>query len=68
MDRIIWFLLALWIGHSAGWSSAHRMVATECERTGRFFVGNTVFECTVINEQGGDGDEQRKDPAGEHDR
>ena len=39
------------IGHSAGWISAHSTVATECERLGRFYVGERVFECVKITEQ-----------------
>lgn len=30
-----------------GWASGHGTVATECEKLGAFYVGNTVYECRV---------------------
>jgi len=30
-----------------GWAFAHNTVATECEKLGAFYVGNTVYKCEV---------------------
>ena len=50
-----WVILALIIGglfgYANGWVSAHRTVATECERLGSFFVGKEVFRCVAIEEK-----------------
>ncbi|MEG0149203.1 MAG: hypothetical protein RR473_13850 [Comamonas sp.] len=40
------FLLGLILGHSAGWDGAHRRVAAECQKLGRFYVKDKVFHCT----------------------
>lgn len=31
-----------------GWMFAHSTVATECEKLGGFYVGNTVYKCEVL--------------------
>ena len=49
-----YFLIAIIfyiLGHSAGWITAHSTVATECERLGKFYVGNQTFECVKITDQ-----------------
>jgi len=48
MDYIAVGLICGWIGHTIGWRTAHITVATECKRLGKFFVGETVYECTAI--------------------
>ncbi|MBL4838389.1 MAG: hypothetical protein JKY34_12515 [Kordiimonadaceae bacterium] len=48
MKLLFWVLLAFLIGWLGGWRHAHITVADECERLGKFFVGDTVFECTKI--------------------
>lgn len=40
-------LIALIIGYDMGWSSAHLVIATECERIGSLFVGQKVFKCEL---------------------
>ena len=42
------FVIGLVVGYMSGWASAHREVATECERLGSFFVGKKVFRCTAV--------------------
>lgn len=44
-------LLALILGISIGWAHAHYTVADECERLGKFYVGNRTFECVKIEEK-----------------
>lgn len=41
-DVIAW-LVAMWLG----WMVAHLTVATECERLGAFYVGQSVYQCGV---------------------
>ena len=42
--------IAFSIWYMVGWINAHKTVATECERLGKFFVGKKVYECTLIKE------------------
>ena len=42
---IVALLVGYAVGHNIGWHSAHRTVATECERLGAFYVGDKVFRC-----------------------
>lgn len=44
---LIAFLIVKWWG----WTEAHHVVATECERLGKFFVGKKVYTCTNIEEK-----------------
>ena len=44
-------LIAFLIGKWWGLSEAHHVVATECERLGKFFVGKKVCTCTNIEEK-----------------
>lgn len=39
------------IGYFWGWVGAHAEVARECERLGKFYVGDKVFECRRITER-----------------
>lgn len=47
-DGLFWLIVGLLIGHQVGWARAHRMVATECIRLGRFFVGKQTFQCVSV--------------------
>lgn len=44
-------MIALILGYTAGWSHAHKTVATECERLGSFYVGDKAFHCNSIEER-----------------
>lgn len=41
-------ILFVIIGYQVGWVRAHSTVATECEKLGKFYVGDTVYECTAV--------------------
>ena len=41
-------LIAFLLGKSYGWVEAHKTVAQECERLGKFFVGKKVYSCYKI--------------------
>lgn len=45
MTKLLACIALLFIGHWLGWVRAHYMVKTECEKLGKFFVGDTVFVC-----------------------
>lgn len=32
-----------------GWLYAHHIIAQECKKLGKFYVGDEVFECRKIN-------------------
>lgn len=51
MNEVIGFLIGMALGASIGWVTAHSTVAHECKMLGRFYVGNTVYECTVIRDE-----------------
>lgn len=40
--------IAIWFAYELGWSYAHYVVAKECKLLGKFYVGDTVYECTAI--------------------
>lgn len=40
------YIACLGIGFFVGWVYAHHVVATECRKLGRFYVGKSVFNCT----------------------
>ena len=44
------------IGYIIGWGHAHRTVATECQRLGKFYVGSTTYECTAVTSVMGNGE------------
>ena len=44
-------VLAFIVGKWYGWVQAHHVVATECERLGKFFVGKKVYSCVKIEEK-----------------
>lgn len=44
-------VLAFLAGKWYGWVQAHYVVATECERLGKFFVGKKVYSCVKIEEK-----------------
>ena len=41
--------IALWyaLGIAFGWIFAHHEISTECQYQGNFYVGSTVYECSV---------------------
>ncbi|HLV16001.1 MAG TPA: hypothetical protein VKY70_00870 [Pseudomonas sp.] len=49
-DVMAWIICIL-IGWLFGWIHAHNTVADECRKLGKFYVGDTVYECTAINQQ-----------------
>lgn len=56
--------LAIILAFIIGWEAAHRTVATECKKLGKFYVGKEVFECRLISSSPGyqpktDSEEQR---------
>ena len=42
---ILTALIAYLIGNLIGHATAHQVVATECEKLGSFYVGDTVYKC-----------------------
>lgn len=48
---MFWIVLSFAIGWYGGWIHAHKTVATECRRLGKFYVGTTTYECTAITER-----------------
>ena len=46
---IILTIAAVLIAYIAGWLRAHRTIAQECKKLGKFYVGKEVFECTKIS-------------------
>ena len=40
------YIACVGIGFFFGWLYAHSVIATECRKLGRFYVGNSVFNCT----------------------
>lgn len=45
---LFWALIAYLFGVSFGWTQAHKTVAVECHKLGRFFVRGEVFHCVRI--------------------
>lgn len=46
-----WMLFSFLVGMFAGWVYAHNTVASECKRLGGFYVGETNFKCTAIEQK-----------------
>jgi|694.fasta_scaffold07873_5 hypothetical protein len=44
VGKMILFLLGMFVG----WIYAHNIIATECEKLGKFYVGNKVFTCISV--------------------
>lgn len=44
LGAVIVLVVAVFIGNGI-WASAHRTIATECERLGAFYVGDKVYQC-----------------------
>lgn len=38
-------VIVLIVGFCMGWIAAHSTVASECDRIGSFYVGDTVYVC-----------------------
>lgn len=49
LGYILTALVFLIIGWGMGWLVAHNVVATECKRLGRFYVGSATYHCTQID-------------------
>jgi hypothetical protein len=48
-DYLIGLALGLFVALFAvaiAWESAHKTVATECEKLGAFYVGTKVYQCS----------------------
>lgn len=45
---ILWTIVVFYIGHKFGYVRAHYVVSQECEKLGKFFVGNKIYECVNI--------------------
>lgn len=45
---IVFFLL----GKSFGWRAAHLVIADECEKLGKFYVRDNIYECKKISKRG----------------
>lgn len=41
--------LAIILAFVIGWEAAHRTVAKECKKIGKFYVGDEVFECRKVD-------------------
>lgn len=39
------FILATIVGGIIGWLYAHKTIANECRKLGRFYVGESIFVC-----------------------
>ena len=48
MDNLALFVAGFFIA----WCMAHFEVATECEKQGSFYVGDTVYECRPTHNGG----------------
>lgn len=42
------FLIGIVIGSLGGWLYAHKVVSDECDRPGRFYVGERVYHCVEV--------------------
>lgn len=40
------YIACLGIGYCVGWLYAHSVIATECRKLGKFYVGNSTFVCS----------------------
>ena len=40
------YTACLGIGFFVGWLYAHSVIAAECRKLGRFYAGDSVFNCT----------------------
>lgn len=49
--KYILICLAIYIAYQAGWNYAHYIVARECRLLGKFYVGDTVYECAAVVEK-----------------
>ena len=45
----MWYIACLGVGFFVGWVYAHNVIANECRKLGRFYVGKSVFNCTETN-------------------
>lgn len=43
----------VFVGTVIGYTYAHHVVAAECEKLGRFYVGDKVFHCKKIERKDG---------------
>ena len=40
------YIACIGLGFFIGWLYAHSVIANECRKLGRFYVGKSVFNCT----------------------
>lgn len=45
---MLFIVLSFFAGRYVGWIDAHIAVSNECKKLGRFYVGDVVYECSVI--------------------
>lgn len=45
---ILGFCFGYFFGYGSGWNTAHKHIASECQKLGGFFVGKQTFKCTEI--------------------
>lgn len=48
IDNFLAAAFLVLVGGLFGWVFAHGEIATECQRQGRFYVGDKDFKCEVI--------------------
>ncbi len=50
--NVFFLILGPILGYIIGWGCAHHVIATECKKLGKFYVGEEVFECRKIEDKG----------------
>lgn len=46
MKSIFWMLLVAVISYNVGDLLAHTVIKTECDRLGKFYIGQKVYNCS----------------------
>ncbi len=62
---ILWTIVVFYIGHKAGYVRAHYVVSQECEKLGKFFVGDKVYECVKITSKKEEATQSEKEVSSE---
>jgi hypothetical protein len=47
-------ICTLLCGFVFGWVAAHDEVAKECDKLGKFYIGDTVYECKAVSKKDGE--------------